>query len=170
MGLVERGQGSLETRRGAGAIRHSARRVWEVQGSRFDQLRPWRVRDAGELGRVHVHEIAVIEVGRVFVGDRLAARLLQLHDRVTERARTVDRDHGRRLLRGDDQGKAERDGQRYEGFHGLVVVAVVLLLVVHDVFNTFRAPSGASYLVGLPSHSLADISPLYVFTRLTLSP
>ena len=29
------------------------------------------------------------------------------------------------------------------------VVAVVLLLAVHDIFNTFRAPSGASYLDGM---------------------
>lgn len=40
------------------------------------------------------------------------------------------------------------------------VVPVVLVLVVHDIFNTFRAPSGASYLDGLPRHALAPLSPL----------
>jgi hypothetical protein len=40
------------------------------------------------------------------------------------------------------------------------VVAVVLLLGVRDHFNTFRAPSGASYLDGLPKLVLAVMSPL----------
>jgi hypothetical protein len=42
------------------------------------------------------------------------------------------------------------------------VVPVVLLVVVHDVFNTFRAPSGASYLDGLPTLALVPLSPLVV--------
>ena len=42
------------------------------------------------------------------------------------------------------------------------VVPVVLLLAVHDVSNTFRAPSGASYLDGLPKFALAPMSPLVV--------
>jgi hypothetical protein len=41
-----------------------------------------------------------------------------------------------------------------------LVVSVVLLLVVSDVFNTFRAPSGASYLDGLPRLVDTVISPL----------
>jgi hypothetical protein len=41
-----------------------------------------------------------------------------------------------------------------------LVVSVVLLLVVSDVFNTFRAPSGASYLDGLPRLVGAAISPV----------
>jgi hypothetical protein len=40
------------------------------------------------------------------------------------------------------------------------VAAVVLLLGVSDYFNTFRAPSGASYLDGLPKLALAVMSPL----------
>jgi hypothetical protein len=40
------------------------------------------------------------------------------------------------------------------------VVPVILVLVVHDIFNTFRAPSGASYLDGLPPLALAPLSPL----------
>src|SRR6185295_10500524 len=40
------------------------------------------------------------------------------------------------------------------------VVAVILLLGVRDHFNTFRAPSGASYLDGLPTLALAVLSPL----------
>jgi hypothetical protein len=44
----------------------------------------------------------------------------------------------------------------YWGF----AVPVVLLLAVHDIFNTFRAPSGASYLDGLPTFVLAPMSPL----------
>jgi hypothetical protein len=43
----------------------------------------------------------------------------------------------------------------YTGFG----VPVVLLLVVHDVFNTFRAPSGASYLDGMPEAAVLAISP-----------
>ena len=50
-----------------------------------------------------------------------------------------------------------------------LVVAVVLLLVVHDVFNTFRAASGASYLDGLPKLALAAMSPLGVFGLLGLA-
>jgi len=41
-----------------------------------------------------------------------------------------------------------------------LVVSVVLLLVVSDVFNTFRAPSGASYLDGLPRLVDIVISPV----------
>ena len=40
-----------------------------------------------------------------------------------------------------------------------LVVSVVLLLVVSDIFNTFRAPSGASYRNGLPMLVAAVISP-----------
>jgi len=39
-------------------------------------------------------------------------------------------------------------------------VPVVLLIVIHDIFNTFRAPSGSSYLDGLPHLALAPMSPL----------
>ena len=39
------------------------------------------------------------------------------------------------------------------------VVPVVLFLVVHDIFNTFRAPSGDSYLDTLPALVLAPLSP-----------
>ena len=39
------------------------------------------------------------------------------------------------------------------------VAPVVLLIVVHDIFNTFRAPSGASYLDGLPNVALVPLSP-----------
>src|SRR5436190_19493601 len=39
-----------------------------------------------------------------------------------------------------------------------LVVSAVLLRVVHDVFNTFRAPSGASYLDGLPTLVFAGLS------------
>src|SRR6185436_7835566 len=41
-----------------------------------------------------------------------------------------------------------------------LVVSAVLLHVVRDVFETFRAPSGASYLDGLPTLVLAVLSPL----------
>ena len=41
-----------------------------------------------------------------------------------------------------------------------LVVSAVLLYVVHDVFNTFRAPSGASYLDGLPTIVYAVLSPV----------
>jgi|SRR5215471_3228922 len=41
-----------------------------------------------------------------------------------------------------------------------LVVPVVLLLVVSDVFNTYRAPSGASYLDGLPTLVTAVMSPI----------
>jgi hypothetical protein len=41
-----------------------------------------------------------------------------------------------------------------------LVVSVVLLLVVSDVFNTFRTPSGASYLDGLPRLVDAVTSPM----------
>ena len=40
------------------------------------------------------------------------------------------------------------------------IVPIALLLIVHDIFNTFRAPSGASYLDGLPTLALAPMSPL----------
>ncbi|MEO6235481.1 MAG: permease prefix domain 2-containing transporter [Vicinamibacterales bacterium] len=50
-----------------------------------------------------------------------------------------------------------------------LVVPAVLLLVVHDVFNTFRAPSGASYLDGLPRLVRAVISPLGVVGLLGLA-
>ena len=40
------------------------------------------------------------------------------------------------------------------------VVPVIVVLVVHDIFNTFRAPSGASYLDILPPLALAPLSPL----------
>src|SRR4026209_2509186 len=43
-----------------------------------------------------------------------------------------------------------------------LVVPAVLLLVIGDLFNTFRAPSGASYLDGLPALALAVMSPLGV--------
>jgi len=43
-----------------------------------------------------------------------------------------------------------------------VVVPVVLLLVARDIFNTFRAPSGASYLDNLPAPALVAASPLGV--------
>src|SRR5438046_1596609 len=39
-----------------------------------------------------------------------------------------------------------------------LVVSAVLLLVVSDVFNTFRAPSGVSYLDGLPTLMFAVLS------------
>src|SRR5215831_5269145 len=41
-----------------------------------------------------------------------------------------------------------------------LVVAAVLLHVVHDAFDTFRAPSGASYLDGLPTLVFAGLSSL----------
>ena len=41
-----------------------------------------------------------------------------------------------------------------------LVASAVLLHVVHDVFNTFRTPSGASYLDGLPALVPAVLSPL----------
>jgi hypothetical protein len=41
-----------------------------------------------------------------------------------------------------------------------LVVSAVLLHVVYDVFDTFRAPSGVSYLDGLPTLVLAVLSPL----------
>jgi len=41
-----------------------------------------------------------------------------------------------------------------------LVVSAILLHVVQDVFNTFRAPSGASYLDGLPTIVYAVLSPL----------
>jgi hypothetical protein len=41
-----------------------------------------------------------------------------------------------------------------------LVVAAVLLHVVPDGFNTFRAPSGASYLDGLPTIVYAVLSPV----------
>jgi hypothetical protein len=41
-----------------------------------------------------------------------------------------------------------------------LVVSAILVEVVHDVFNTFRAPSGAFYLDGLPTLVVAVLSPL----------
>lgn len=41
-----------------------------------------------------------------------------------------------------------------------LVASAVLLHVVHDVFNTFRAPSGASYVDGLPTLVYAVLSPV----------
>jgi hypothetical protein len=41
-----------------------------------------------------------------------------------------------------------------------VVVPLILVLVVHDIFNTFRAPSGASYLDGLPLLARVPLSPV----------
>src|SRR5436190_15476886 len=49
-----------------------------------------------------------------------------------------------------------------------LVVSAVFLLVVSDVFNTFRAPSGASYLDGLPRLVGAVLSPLGVVGLLGL--
>jgi hypothetical protein len=40
-----------------------------------------------------------------------------------------------------------------------LVVPLVLLFVVHDLLNTFRAPSGASYIDGLPMLARLPISP-----------
>jgi hypothetical protein len=40
------------------------------------------------------------------------------------------------------------------------VALTVVELVVHDVFNAFRAPSGASYLDGVSAFALAPLSPL----------
>ena len=50
-----------------------------------------------------------------------------------------------------------------------LVVSVVLLLVVSDLFNTFRAPSGVSYLDGLPTLAYSVISPLGVIGLLGLA-
>ena len=44
--------------------------------------------------------------------------------------------------------------------YGWLVVFALLLHVVADVFGTFRAPSGASYLDGLPTLVLAVLSPV----------
>src|SRR5438067_11872733 len=41
-----------------------------------------------------------------------------------------------------------------------LVVAAVLLHLVHDVFDRFRAPSGASYLDGLPTLVFVVLSPV----------
>ena len=49
------------------------------------------------------------------------------------------------------------------------VLPVVLLFVVHDIFNTFRAPSGASYLDGLPGFARAPLSPLVGIGLFTLA-
>src|SRR4051794_27976354 len=48
-------------------------------------------------------------------------------------------------------------GMRLRAYWWLVVSAV-LLYVVEDVFNTFRAPSGASYLDGRPTIVYAVLS------------
>lgn len=50
-----------------------------------------------------------------------------------------------------------------------LVASVVLLLVVSDVFNTFRAPSGASYLGALPKLVGAILSPLVIVGLLGLA-
>jgi hypothetical protein len=50
-----------------------------------------------------------------------------------------------------------------------LVVSAIFLLVVSDVFNTFRAPSGASYLDGLPRLVGAVLSPLVVVGLLGLT-
>ena len=44
--------------------------------------------------------------------------------------------------------------------YGWLVASAIVLHVVQDVFNTFRAPSGASYLDGLPTIVYAVLSPL----------
>jgi hypothetical protein len=49
------------------------------------------------------------------------------------------------------------------------VVPIVLLLVVHDVFNTFRATSGASYLDGLTRLALVPVSPLVAISLFALA-
>jgi len=59
-------------------------------------------------------------------------------------------------------------GMWLRSYWGLVVAAA-LLLVLGDVFNTFRAPSGASYLDGLPRLVLAVLSPLGVVGLLGLA-
>ena len=50
-----------------------------------------------------------------------------------------------------------------------VTSAALVLLIVGDIFNTFRAPSGASYLDGLPPLVLAVMSPLGVVGLLGLA-
>jgi len=40
------------------------------------------------------------------------------------------------------------------------LAAAILLGVLHDIFNTFRAPSGASYLDALPALARLPLSPL----------
>src|SRR3954471_23772479 len=44
--------------------------------------------------------------------------------------------------------------------YGWLVVFALLLHVVADVFGTFRAPSGVSYLAGLPALVYAVLSPV----------
>jgi hypothetical protein len=41
-----------------------------------------------------------------------------------------------------------------------LALPVVLLILVHDIFNTFRAPSGASYFDDLPTLARAPMSPI----------
>jgi len=43
--------------------------------------------------------------------------------------------------------------------YGWFVVPLLLTVVVHDLFNTFRDASGASYLDGLPRLALVPLSP-----------
>lgn len=43
--------------------------------------------------------------------------------------------------------------------YGWFLVPLMLSLVIHDIFNTFREPSGASYLDQLPKLALAPMSP-----------
>jgi hypothetical protein len=50
-----------------------------------------------------------------------------------------------------------------------LVVSAVFLLAVSDVFNTFRAPSGASYLDGLPRLATAPLSPLVAIAMFALA-
>src|SRR6185295_5715166 len=51
-----------------------------------------------------------------------------------------------------------------------LVVPAILLLVVGDIFNTFRAPSGASYLDSLPTFAARlPLSPFGVFGFFTIA-
>jgi hypothetical protein len=53
--------------------------------------------------------------------------------------------------------------------YGWFVVPVVLLIVVHDIFNAFRALSGISYLDGVPPVALVSLSPLVVIGLFVLA-
>jgi len=53
--------------------------------------------------------------------------------------------------------------------YGLFLVPAVLILVIGDVFNTFRAASGSSYLDGLPGPVLAALSPFGVVALLGMA-
>ena len=50
-----------------------------------------------------------------------------------------------------------------------LVVPAIVLLAVHDVFNALRAPSGASYLDGLPRLVAAAFSPFGTASLLALA-